>query len=147
MSARLVITRNMRGGVSYSLEYGPKNFQRPKSERLRRIEIELTPLGEKVLRLDSAANLFECGLLRDNPMWHLPDPPKIKAEEAKAFAKYRESRQVWPVAHPEDFTLEARARERERIRIASRNRGNALKSVGDFCLELGRRVAAGRRDG
>lgn len=142
MSARFVITRSALAskepgrGITYAVEYGsPRNVSR--EDRLRRIVIELTEEAE-ALPLSELVRLFEAAVFRDNPRYHKPPPPRLKAPDAKAFAAYRERNVVWDAKNrPPDET--ERLQERQRIIAAAHARRDAVRAIGEFCRAFGER--------
>jgi hypothetical protein len=133
MTARFVISvRN--GAPVFSLEYGPPPRFLTKQDRAARVAIDLTDEGE-ALSFRELLGLFENGQLRDNPKFHKPEPPKLKAPNAKALASYRERRVVWEAkTRPPDVV--ERLVERRRIIGEAQRRRDAVTAIGVFCRSL-----------
>ena len=140
MTARFVITKTALAskgdgkGIEYSVEYGDPRFV-PREARKSRITIELTAEAE-ALPLSELIRLFESAMFRDNPKYHKPPLPRLKAPDAKAFATYRERRVVWEAKdRAPDET--ARLEERRRIIQTAQARRDAVAAIGAFCASLG----------
>jgi hypothetical protein len=125
------VHRRFDMGVSYSLcDERPR--AETKEERRRVFCIRLNDAGDK-LTLSEATALFKSGELESTATYRVPDIAPVKVDPAKAFAKYREARTIYPTLHP----FQDHAERRREIIAGAQARRDAVVAIGRFINDLG----------